>query len=281
MSNYSLDVLVNGRPVKQYHKDGRQFIEGRSGTSYSIRVRNNNFNRVLAIVSVDGLDVIGGKPASDKSAGYVIEPWKALEVKGFRETNLTVGAFTFTNRDSSYAAGEGQPANVGVIGVRLFEEKIEAQVSNDPTSWIYTTGVFSGYLAPPPEKLKNGFGGLTEDHTSLQNSLSDPNVDIRSFPGQKRGLYNAQITSSVKAPEPVANSFDLGTNWGARVTDRVVTTNFERGAVSAQLEIFYASRASLESLGIRFVEETPISFPQSFPNYCQPPKGWNNTIHNT
>ena len=128
MYNNGIDmrVLVNGRPTREYSHKGNSFIEARHGTNYSVKIKNDNGWRVMAVISVDGLDVITGKPAEKSNKGYIVDSYKSIEIKGYRVTDDSSAAFVFTNKDdkSVYVAQQkGDKRNSGVIGVRVFREK--------------------------------------------------------------------------------------------------------------------------------------------------------------
>ena len=55
---YNVDILVNDKPIRKFPHDGKLFVEARDGQEYSIRIKNNSHSRILAITSVDGLDVL-------------------------------------------------------------------------------------------------------------------------------------------------------------------------------------------------------------------------------
>jgi hypothetical protein len=72
---------------------------------------------------VDGLDVIGGRPANFGLRGYVIDPWDSMIIDGYRRSHSEVAAFRFGSVRGSYAArSTGSDREVGVIGVALFQE---------------------------------------------------------------------------------------------------------------------------------------------------------------
>ncbi|PRH82917.1 hypothetical protein [Arenimonas caeni] len=108
--------------VRHPHR-GKQWIEGRPGHRYALRLQNLTGQRVLAVVSVDGVNVISGETAGTGQAGYVLEPWQSLEVAGWRKSLSEVAGFHFTDLPDSYAARTGRPGNVGVIGVAAFRER--------------------------------------------------------------------------------------------------------------------------------------------------------------
>lgn len=110
----------------------RRFSQGSHGTNYSIIVKNVCKCRVQVVLSVDGLDVLDGKPASTSRPGYVIEPGKTLEIEGFRTSYDAVAAFQFSSVSQSYAnLRHGDTRNVGVIGLAAYTEK-----GMDPWTWM-------------------------------------------------------------------------------------------------------------------------------------------------
>jgi hypothetical protein len=118
-----LEVLVGGRPLPTVRHAGKTYLPvPRLGVEYEIRVWNEGPRRIAAIVSVDGLSVINGRPASADSAGYLVDPHTSIRIKGWRRSLDTVAAFSFEERGKSYAELRGYPEDVGVIGLVAVEE---------------------------------------------------------------------------------------------------------------------------------------------------------------
>ena len=127
-----MKVLVNGNPVTVYSHKGQEFIEGRKGSEYVLQISNQNARRVKAVVSVDGISVIDGKPAGSHSTGYIIDPYKGIDIDGWRISNDTVRKFVFDDVEKSYASRTGNSeSNIGVIAVRLYQEKAPLWTSNN------------------------------------------------------------------------------------------------------------------------------------------------------
>ncbi len=120
-----VNILVNGSRVKQYHHDGKIFVEAKHNSEYTIEIKNNTWKRILAVCSVDGLDILTGKKAREDNPGYVISGMSSGKFDGFRVSNEKVAKFVFGAKGDSYAASkeDGSEKNVGVIGIRVFEEK--------------------------------------------------------------------------------------------------------------------------------------------------------------
>ena len=113
------------RTLPVYESGGRWFVAGKPGNEYQVTVRNRAGDDLLAVVSVDGVNVVTGETAAASQSGYVIDPGRALSIKGWRKSLEKVAAFYFTDLGDSYAARTGRPDNVGVIGVALFKRKPE------------------------------------------------------------------------------------------------------------------------------------------------------------
>ena len=112
-----------GRVLPMYWHQGRRYVVGKPGNEYTIRVRNGGSGRVLAVMSVDGVNVITGDTASTQQSGYVLAPYESADIAGWRKSMARTAAFYFTALPDSYAARTGRPDNVGVIGVAVFRER--------------------------------------------------------------------------------------------------------------------------------------------------------------
>jgi hypothetical protein len=78
---------------------------------------------VLAVVSVDGVNVVTGETAAPDQSGYVIEPYGHVTIEGWRKDLEHTAAFYFSDPGDAYAARTGRPDDLGVIGVALFRER--------------------------------------------------------------------------------------------------------------------------------------------------------------
>jgi hypothetical protein len=114
---------TEGRVLPMYWHQGRRYVVGKPGNEYTIRVRNGAAGRILAVMSVDGVNVITGDTASMQQSGYVLAPNESADIAGWRKSMARTAAFYFTALPDSYAARTGRPDNVGVIGVAVFRER--------------------------------------------------------------------------------------------------------------------------------------------------------------
>jgi hypothetical protein len=120
-----LDVVDrdSGDVLPVYHHDGRHYVAGRPGARYAVALRNRTGERVLTVVSVDGVNVVDGETAAWHQAGYVLAPWQRYEITGWRKSLKQVAAFEFTPLGDAYATRTGRAAHVGVIGIAVFRER--------------------------------------------------------------------------------------------------------------------------------------------------------------
>ncbi len=195
----------SGAVLPIYWHDGERHIAGEPGREYEIRLRNRGDCRVLAVTSVDGVNVITGKTASPKQSGYVLDSWGLVEIDGWRKNMDEVAAFYFTALPDSYAARTGRPDNVGVIGVALFRERVEMALHRDdiagldapasaPAAEGSAQAKASGSArspAPQEERLGTGHGRRLDSgavYTSFERASETPDEVIRIYYDSHRNL---------------------------------------------------------------------------------------------
>lgn len=269
MLNYALSevtILVNGNSVAKHHKDGKVYVEAKEGSEYEISIKNHGSSRILAVTSVDGLNVLTGEQASTEDSGYVVAGYSACRIKGFRYNDEKVGAFKFVKKSQSYAKSkkDGSVVNCGVIGVVVYDEHqpyVDWTITStnnalygngssiQPMKWVP--------MNEPYSTCANGVGGISNDYSS--KSLSST-VSCASL--------NYSNTSNV------LRSFDMGSGWGKSKESKVTSTEFTRGDKTQRFEIYYASRESLIDMGVIQPKMNQVTFPKSFPKYAKPPSGW-------
>ena len=112
-----------GRTLSGYAAGGRSLVIGEDGARYRIVVRNGTTARFEIVASVDGLDVVDGKPADPNRRGYIVDPHGVLVIDGFRTSDDAVAAFRFGRVADSYAAQTSGDRNVGIVGLAIFSER--------------------------------------------------------------------------------------------------------------------------------------------------------------
>jgi hypothetical protein len=219
-----------GATLQSHYHQGEYWVEGKPGVRYAIRLQSRDGSRLLAVTSVDGVNVVSGQTAGFDQRGYVFMPWQGYSIDGWRKSNSEIAAFTFTSLANSYAARTGRPDNVGVVGVALFRERT--------------------LVARRAEEAQAGAA------PSAQASANEAGDSAESA---SRRAWRAD-----RDQQPAAK---LGTGHGQREDSRVVQVEFERQHEQPDeiIRIRYDSHASLVAKGVirsgRDVPKQPRAFP--------------------
>lgn len=281
--NHGIDmrVLVNGRPTREYSHKGMSFIESRHGTNYSIRLKNDNSFKVMAVLSVDGLDVITGKAAEESNKGYILDPYSNVEIKGYRISDQNSAAFIFTSKGKSYVkSATGDARNSGVIGVRVFKEKYKApapQPTVNGTNGVGSVTICANYVSSGLNSLGTSTNSSTQTYSA---NMSAPKAASKGAGGQSCGGVLRSMSTANSFDAPISyNQFDTGTGWGKKLDDKVKKEYFDKGDLLTEIVTFYASKTALVDMGLDLDEDPRVSeepqMPKAFKSkYCEPPKGW-------
>jgi hypothetical protein len=264
----ALTVQVNGHPLREYLHQGQFWIEGRKGSEFSLQLRNKSYmQRILVVASIDGLSIMDGKQAHFASSGYVLEPRQTALIPGWRLNDLEAARFRFHKAAKSYAAKEGRPANIGVIGCAVFEEfKEPAYIMGLPDCNLHANVSYrTSPIANSPVSKECVFSSSTDFLHGAQASS-----------GTTCDWYS--ISESAAAQPEVAPS--LGTEFGQKIQNPVANTAFNKTSNTPKEmhEIRYADREELRRRGIDITRKPipAVQNPSAFPGEqgCKPPAGW-------
>jgi hypothetical protein len=277
-----MHVQVNGRACKEYTHKGMSFIEARTGTNYTVKIKNDNPYRVMAVLSVDGLDVVTGKPAEETNTGYIIDAYSSLDVKGYRISDDNSASFIFTSKGKSYVQqAKSNATNAGVIGLRTYKEKVPYY-----SGWILDSGVpytilGNNTINTIPCTYTVGNTTVTGTTTAANNCSNYFNTTLASNTSlnASSGILRSMNVSSDTSTPLSHKQFDTGTGWGSKLEDKVTRVSFEKGDMLVEMSVYYASKEALVEMGVDLqntpkIAKEPI-MPKAFGNYCTPPKGWN------
>lgn len=121
----SLEDPHRGDALPTVWHEGDRFVIGEQQQRYAIRLANTTPRRLLVVLSVDGINAVTGETAAPTQRGYVLGPYQHTVVRGWRKSLDEVAEFQFAALPHSYAARTGRPEHVGVIGIAVFEERVE------------------------------------------------------------------------------------------------------------------------------------------------------------
>ncbi|KRD55427.1 hypothetical protein ASE52_04035 [Acidovorax sp. Root275] len=263
-----------GATLPVHYAKGEYWVAGCPGARYAITVRNRSGERVLAVPSVDGVNVLSGETAAWDQRGYVFSPYERYQITGWRKSDSQVAAFEFSSIANSYASRTGRPAHVGVIGVALFREQPPVPspaVTPEPYSQSQRRENSGGN--------GNSLGRLREEpapHQPLPSAAPAAAAPAPSSEAESSARSMAADSVARAAPMPSAK---LGTAHGQRETSVVSHTTFTRlqDQPNEVISIRYDSRENLVASGV--IREplarphVPRAFPQSDnPSYVPDPR---------
>src|SRR3990167_2472156 len=290
-SNYEFEVLVHGASTKEYYHEGRNYIEGKEGSRFSLSMRNNSSNRALFVPTVDGLSIMNGKEASYKSRGYIVNGHDSLTIDGWRTSDDKVAEFYFSSPKESYAKKIDKGGNLGVIGCAIFKEKEKVRVIekiirekeyipypvwpkpywNGADPWSPKWGLVTTDSDPNSSMIYT----LTAGSSGASGSISQ-NTASCSFLSASGGNKNS-LGDAGKSSEGIRSmkaSVGLGTGFGEDKYSPVVTVEFDKeGSPTEVFTLYYNTRENLEELGVEFRKPIYVA-PSAFPNedgYCERP----------
>jgi hypothetical protein len=184
-----------GEVLPVYWHEGERHIAGEPGREYEIRLKNRAGARVLAVTSVDGVNVITGRTASLLGSGYVLDPRATVAIDGWRKSMDEVAAFYFTALPDSYAARTGRPDNVGVVGVALFRERppvmLMEEESRASAEAAAPAAGASSDSARAEKRLGTGHGRRLDSeatYTRFERASDEPDEVIRIYYDSRKNL---------------------------------------------------------------------------------------------
>ncbi len=239
------DVQIVDRPTSEvlpiYGQHGQRWVAGTPGHRYAIRVRNRTDGRILAVMSVDGVNVVTGETAGWDQRGYVFSPGESDDIAGWRKSQSRIADFEFAALGESYAARTGRPDQVGVIGLALFREARRPE---------------PGAMLSPPQAAAND-AGAPERRSEAPASEARPQSKADD------------VAPRAARPDPRER---LGTAHGRSEDSWVDTTAFERAQARPDeiITIRYDRPETLVAMGI-IAPAGPNPFPSSEPGFVPDP----------
>jgi hypothetical protein len=278
-------VTESGEVAPTYAFKGRYYVQGNDNERYTIRVSNPTGNRVEAVVSVDGLDVVDGEDGDLKKRGYIVPAYGEVRIEGFRTSLADVATFRFSSVDNSYAGKKGKSRNVGVIAVAIFEEQAPPDqqiIMPEPRRtyhWTDDVDAEEDYSARDAAPRGRAGGGRVAQHKNKaeKKAAEAPSADrVSAAPPPRAGSAGGAPATTSSAPSaaprrqmqedfggdegyyqppaeaPRTNRPGLGTEFGESRYSAAQYTKFVRaaGRPIAIAELRYNDSAGLIALGI-------------------------------
>lgn len=225
--NVDLVDRTTGEHLPVYAHKGQYWVAGIPGHRYAVAIRNRDGARALTVVSVDGVNVVTGETAAWSQSGYVLDGYQNTEITGWRKSRNDVATFVFTALPDSYAARTDRPANIGTIGVAVFNEYRPEPIVQ---------------MAPAAPMAR---GRLDAEKSAAPSANQE----------------------AMRSAAPLQKSEKLGTGHGEREHSAVSYTDFQRASSTPNevIMIRYDSRANLVAMGVLPRRVRPPVQPDPFP----------------
>lgn len=248
-----IDVsIVNrstGERLTPWRHEGKLYVAGSPGDRYAIELKSRHGERVLTVLSVDGVNVLTGQTAAPLQSGYVIDGGQSYAINGWRKSMDDVAQFVFTALPDSYAARTGRPGNIGVIGVAAYRER-----ATPPQPMALAP------QAPLPrrEGARGQAGADSIDSGVAKKAASSASSERSATAGEVADRPESRDDAESKL-------LKLGTGHGRREHSPTRYTEFLRQSDTPDqiVTIYYDSRANLVARGI--IHSPRLAAPSPFP----------------
>ena len=248
-TNFDLQIFdrTEGRYLPTYQFEGRTYVVGKPGNEYAVSLRNQGGERVMAVTSVDGVNIVSGETASPAQSGYVLSAGQVADINGWRKSMSNIAAFYFTDHSDSYAARTGRPNDVGVIGVAVFRER-RVQPPVYPYA-PYRSSNDQESRSSPAESSAQSQPGRADALNDAPPSAPPP---APSQSQSQSGSLASGAGSAGNEYAPRRAEKSLGTGHGRIEDSRTRYTDFQRASSTPDqvITIYYNTYSNLLSMGV-------------------------------
>lgn len=128
---YTLEVISHhpqfaNKSLRKYMVDGIETVGAWGDENFEIRFRNNTSQKIQVKISLDGTDILSGKPADTEVSTkdmWVVNGYDTLSLKAWPENSNGGAGFVFTSANNSVAVHtHGDMSSRGIIAVAVFVE---------------------------------------------------------------------------------------------------------------------------------------------------------------
>ncbi len=260
----SMEIIVDGRPLRELVGERGLYVEARKSRNYSIRLRNDTRGRVAVALAVDGLNSIDAKHTSaSEAAKWVLSPYETVEIEGWQVDDGHARRFVFTTEEKSYGAWSGDRRNLGMISAVFFKEEARelCAVSPEPhDDHDHRNGqTWAEGEKARPHGTRRG-GAEAKERSRSPSSKVSPDQDPSEASAESVGSPPALSGrgASVAPRPPKAKEGYAATGMGGETRHEVEWTAFELASHPiASFHVRYAYRDELTALGID-LDQSPV-----------------------
>lgn len=234
--NYTLEVIshhpkFHNQTMKKYYVDGIETVGAWGDEPFEIRFKNNTWQKVQVKLSLDGTDILSGKPADTEVSKdmWVCNAYGTLSLKAWPETNNGGAAFVFTSANNSVAVHtHGDLSCRGIIAAAVFTEGHVTPTPIVVNPWPYKTEehhhhhhhyeknrgydyygpVWVGGLSGSTGGTFGSSGGVILNNNSLGNLSNSVYTCNNAAPAASSSSFNLCSDVSDGGAEAVGATFD-------------------------------------------------------------------------
>jgi hypothetical protein len=234
--NYTLEIIshhpkFNSKALKKYYVDGIETVGAWGDEPFEVRFKNNTWQKVQVKISVDGTDVLSGKPADTLVSNdmWVVNGYATLSLKAWPEDNNGGAGFVFTSAEKSVALHtHGDLSNRGIIACAVFTEghvepvkinfptRIEEHHHHYPPYVPYTPPVYPWPNVKPYEPIWI-YNTSTNTGSDMRRGLDYKSSNV--IPNSTNGTFGSTSTSTssncIGSMDAISDSFYLSDSDGA------------------------------------------------------------------
>ena len=220
-SDFKLDIVsmypgTEQRKLKKYSLDGIDTVGVFGDEKFEIHFANSSYEDAQIRVSLDGTDVLTGKPANLEinHQMWLVRAGKTLHLKAWAESNAGGASFVFTSADKSVALyTHGDVSHKGIISVAVFTDKYrKIKYSSPYRTRKSLSPEWGGYFSE--SSICSASAGKISSETLSFNDISErsetkssSSIDFEKSASVGAGQYTEQRFHSVKGLDnPELNS---------------------------------------------------------------------------
>lgn len=209
-SNYTLEIIshlpkFNNKSLRKYYVDGIETVGVWGDEPFEIRFKNNTWQKVQVKITLDGTDILTGKPGDTEVSKdmWVVNGYGTLNLKAWPEDNNGGAGFVFTSANNSVAAHtHGDMSSRGIIAAAVF---VEGHV--EPIRLTYTPPVYETHHHHHHYTRSKGIGGGYYGSGTAAGGIIGGMVYGTNTGGSLGGTYSSN-SISLNDAQPAAASAD-------------------------------------------------------------------------
>lgn len=261
--NYPVSIEIvsrhrdfDGQTLRKYYVEGIETVGVYGEEPFEIHIKNNIDEALQIRCSLDGSDILTGKPADLEINHnmWLVRAGKTLHLKAWAENNQGGARFVFTSADKGVSLNaHGDVSHKGIISAAVFTERDKPMPKDRSYGALMGSGNISlgrrfkssGDVMKGGGQRVNSYNGRSDGSMSFNENAPGPaaaasspiseydsmdmELDLKRDVAVGAGEYVAQPTHTVKGLEnPVLNTIvRVRYVWYDRLKELLAEANYE------------------------------------------------------